>query len=248
MTPEWIYGRNAVREVLSANRRQIYRLFLQIGVEEKPPIPEIRNLAKRSRIPIEAVKRYELDQIAKGHQGVALETGGYPYVGDITEILISARQKNEQPFLLILDIIQDPQNLGSLLRTAEAVGVHGVILPYRQAVGITPAVVNSSAGACEYLLVTRYNLAQALEFLKKQDVWVIGLEDAKGALLLEEINLDGALALVIGSEGSGIRQLVRRSCDIFVRLPMRGKINSYNAAVAGSIALYWMAVKRGMFR
>lgn len=243
MNHEWIYGKNAVREVLRANRRKSFRLYIQDGAQEKPPIPEIRAQAKNLAIPILTVPRVRLDQIAQGHQGVAIETEEYPYA-DIEEVMVLAHRMGEAPFILILDVIQDPQNLGSLLRTAEGVGVHGVILPYRQSVGITPAVVNSSAGASEHLLIVRYNLAQVIAYLKKQDVWVIGLEDVPEALPPEAIRIDGGVALVVGGEGSGMRQLVRRSCDMLMRLPMRGKINSYNAAVAGSIALYLLATTR----
>ncbi len=247
MDTEWIYGRNAVQEVLRAQRRKILRLIIQVSAQEKSPIPEIRQLAKRANIPIETVARERLDAIAHGHQGVGLEVGEYPYV-DIQEILRYARAKREAPFILILDVIQDPQNLGSLLRSAECVGVHGVILPYRQAVGVTPAVVNSAAGASEHLLIARTNLAQTIEQLKKQDIWVVGLEDTPEALPPEMIKLDGALALVVGGEGSGIRKLVRQSCDLLMRLPMRGKVNSYNAAVAGSIGLFLIAQKRDLFK
>jgi 23S rRNA (guanosine2251-2'-O)-methyltransferase len=160
-------------------------------------------------------------------------------------MIILAHKRQEDPFVLILDVIQDPQNMGSLLRTAEGVGVHGVILPYRETVGITPAVVNSSAGASEHLLIARNNLAQTIAYLKKQDIWVIGLEDVPEAVSLAEVRVDGGIALVVGGEGSGMRQLVRRSCDVLIRLPMRGKIHSYNASVAGSIALYSIAEKRG---
>ncbi|MGB9586235.1 MAG: 23S rRNA (guanosine(2251)-2'-O)-methyltransferase RlmB [Anaerolineales bacterium] len=245
MNREWVYGRNAVREVLRANRRKTFRLYIQDGVQEKSPIPEIRGLAKKINLPISSVPRSQLDQIAHGHQGVALETETYLY-SDVDAMILLARNRQEDPFILILDVIQDPQNMGSLLRTAEGVGVHGVILPYRETVGITPAVVNSSAGASEYLLIARNNLAQVIACLKKQDVWVIGLEDVSGAVLPAEVRVDRGVALVVGGEGSGIRQLVRRSCDVLMRLPMRGKINSYNAAVAGSIALYSIAEKRGL--
>jgi len=244
MNHEWIYGRNAVREVLRANRRKIFRLYIQDGVQEKPPIPEIRALAKKINLPVINVTRPQLDQLAQGHQGVALETETYPYC-DVVDMIILAHKRQENPFVLILDVIQDPQNMGSLLRTAEGVGVHGVILPYRETVGITPAVVNSSAGASEHLLIARNNLAQTIAYLKKQDIWVIGLEDVPEAVSPAEVRVDGGIALVVGGEGSGMRQLVRRSCDVLIRLPMRGKIHSYNAAVAGSIALYSIAEKRG---
>jgi len=147
--------------------------------------------------------------------------------------------------LLILDTLQDPQNLGTLLRTAEVVGVHGVLLPFRRTATVTPAVVNASSGASEHLLVTQVNLAQAITSIKEQDVWVIGLESGPDAQLLEKKALRGPLALVIGAEGEGMRSLVRKSCDQLLRLPMRGRIESLNAAVAGSIALYLAWEARG---
>jgi 23S rRNA (guanosine2251-2'-O)-methyltransferase len=141
--------------------------------------------------------------------------------------------------LLVLDCIQDPQNLGALLRTAEAAGVSGVVIAQDRAVGITPAVVNASSGATEHLRIARVtNIARALEKLKKADIWVVGLEDAPDAQDYATADLRGPLAIVVGSEGEGIRRLVRDTCDFVVRLPMLGKITSLNAAVAGSIVLY----------
>ena len=148
-------------------------------------------------------------------------------------------------FFLILDTLQDPQNLGTLLRTAEAVGVHGVLLPQHRAVGITPAVVNASSGACEHLPIAQHNLAQAIDEFKKENIWVIGLEGGPEAQPLGELRLDSAIALVVGSEGEGMRHLVRASCDALLSLPMIGKVESLNAAVAGSIALYMVWQARG---
>ncbi len=156
------------------------------------------------------------------HQGVALEVSGYPYV-PWQEALRASQQAGEMPLLLVLDCLQDPQNLGSLLRTAEAVGVHGVVIPKRRAVDITPAVVNASAGAAEHLnvgIVT--NLAQTLEQMKRANVWAVGLEATPDALPYTEADLNRPLALVVGSEGSGISRLLRERCDFLIRLPMRG--------------------------
>jgi 23S rRNA (guanosine2251-2'-O)-methyltransferase len=163
---------------------------------------------------------------------------------DELEILERARGRGEQPFLLLLDSLNDPQNFGALLRTAEAVGVHGVILPLAHTVEVTPAVVNASSGASEHLLVARSNLAQAIEALKAEDVWIVGLDQAGAELETGMRHLNGALALVVGSEGEGIRPLVRSKCDILLRLPMRGQVESLNAAVAGSVALYLAALTR----
>jgi 23S rRNA (guanosine2251-2'-O)-methyltransferase len=137
-----------------------------------------------------------------------------------------------------LDTLQDPQNLGTLLRTAEAVGVHGVILPKARTALVTPAVVNASSGASEHLLITQSNLSQAMAVLKEAGVWIVGLDGSPDASEPDQIRLDGPLGLVVGSEGEGMRRLVRNSCDLLLRLPMRGCIESLNAAVAGSIALY----------
>jgi 23S rRNA (guanosine2251-2'-O)-methyltransferase len=135
-------------------------------------------------------------------------------------------------------MIQNPQNLGTLLRTAEIVGIHGIIMPLRRAAGITPAVVHASVGATEHLLVAQANLAQAIDTLKEAGAWVIGLEGGEEAQPANKVRLDGPLALVVGNEGEGMRLLVRQSCDVLMRLPMRGQIESLNAAVAGSVALY----------
>ncbi|MFN2152594.1 MAG: 23S rRNA (guanosine(2251)-2'-O)-methyltransferase RlmB, partial [Anaerolineales bacterium] len=133
---------------------------------------------------------------------------------------------------------QDPQNLGTLLRTAEAVGVHGVVIPLARTAQVTPAVVNASSGASEHLLIAQANLSQVISTLKEEGLWIIGLEGSAEASTASQIRLDGPLGLVVGSEGEGMRRLVRESCDLLLQLPMRGQIESLNAAVAGSIALY----------
>ncbi len=241
---EWLYGRNAVYEALRSKRRQLFRLRLAQGVEEKGHLAEILRMAAAFKLPIEKVARNSLDSIASGHQGVALEASGYPY-SSVADILDMAARRGEAPFILILDVLQDPQNLGTLIRTAEAVGVQGVLLPFRHTATVTPAVVNSSSGATEHLLIVQVNLAQAIQQLKEQDVWVTGLEAGQEAAPLTSMRLDGALALVVGGEGGGMRELVRKSCDVLVRLPMRGTVESLNAAVAGSVALYFAWQARG---
>lgn len=241
---EWISGRNPVYETLCAGRRQVFALQIAHGAQVKGRLAEIERLAQARRIPIRQVERRELDRLDAGHQGVALEASAYPYSG-LVDILERAGQLGEPPFVLILDALQDPQNLGTLLRTAECVGIHGVILPLRHTAGVTPAVVNASSGASEHLLVAQANLAQTIERLKTAGVWIIGLEGSPAAQPLEKVRLDGPLALVVGSEGQGLRPLVRSTCDTVVRLPMRGRIESLNAAVAGSVVLYlaWQARK-----
>jgi 23S rRNA (guanosine2251-2'-O)-methyltransferase len=234
---EWITGRNPVFETITAHRRECFRIMLATGVEEKGVINQILSLAKENKIPVERVNRQKLDSLGGNPQGIALEAAPYPYA-DLRDILVAAERCEEVPYILILDTLQDPQNLGTLLRSAEAFGVHGVIIPPHSAVGVTPAVVHASSGACEHLLIAATNLAQAISELKQANVWVVGLDAGEDAQDISDINLDGALALVVGSEAEGMRPLVRRSCDVVARLPMVGRIESLNAAVSGSIALY----------
>lgn len=240
---EWISGRNPVYEVLRARRRQVFRLWLAQGVEEKGRLADILKLAGERRLMVERVSRQRLDALGETHQGVAVEASGYPY-STLQDIVRRAEELHEPLFVLILDTLQNPQNFGTLLRTAEAVGVHGVLIPLARTVGVTPAVVHASAGASEHLLIAALNLAQGIERLKQVGVWVIGLECAPEAQPLGQVRLDGALALVVGNEGEGLRALVRKSCDVLVCLPMRGKIESLNAAVAGSVVLYWALQRR----
>lgn len=239
---EWIVGRNPVFEVLSAKRRQPFRLWLAAGIQEKGRVTDIIHICSGKKVDIERLPRQRLDPLGEGHQGVALEASGYVY-STLSDILVNAGAKKEPPLILILDTIQDPQNLGTLLRTAEIVGVHGVLLPLRQTVTITPAVVSTSSGACEHVLVAQANLAQAITTLKDAGLWIVGLEGSPIAQSPGTFRLDGPLALVVGNEGQGMRSLVRDSCDFLMRLPMRGQVSSLNAAVAGSIALYlaWQA-------
>jgi 23S rRNA (guanosine2251-2'-O)-methyltransferase len=244
---EWIYGRNPVYETLRAGRRQTFRLRIAQGVQEKGRLAEILHLCSQRKMPVERAPRPALDGINPGHQGVALECSGYPYAV-LPDLVDLSSQRDEPALILILDSLQDPQNLGTLLRTAEACGVHGVLLPLRHTVAVTPAVVNASSGASEHLLVAQANLAQAIAALKSAGLWVIGLESGSEALHPEKVRLDGPLALVVGNEGEGMRPLVRKSCDQLLCLPMRGRIESLNAAVAGSIALYLAWEARGGFQ
>lgn len=235
---EWITGRNPVYEVLRAQRRDLFRLQVAQGAEERGRLQEILRMADERGLPVTRVERQTLDRLGEGHQGVALEAGEYPYAG-VQDILALARERGEALFVLVLDMIQNPQNLGTLLRSAEAVGVHGVVIPLARAAGVTSAVVHASVGASEHLLVAQANLALALAEMKEEaDAWVIGLESGPKAQPYDRVRLDGALALVVGNEGEGMRQLVRKHCDVLASLPMEGKIESLNAAVAGSILLY----------
>ena len=234
---EFLYSRNAVYETLHAKRREVFRIQVAEGAQEKGRLDEILQLAKSRRTLVERVPRPRLDKVHQNHQGVVAEVSAYPY-SDLLEILDYAKQKDEPPFVLILDSLNDPQNFGSLLRTAEAVGVHGVILPLAHTVEVTPAVVNASSGASEHLRVARWNLSQAIDVLKESELWIVGIDQAGTEIEAGSRHLRGATGLVVGSEGEGIRPLVRSKCDILLKLPMRGQVESLNAAVAGSVALY----------
>ncbi len=234
---EFIYSRNAVYETLRAKRRDVFKIQIAEGAQEKGRLADILQMSKERRIPVEKVQRGRLDKVHQNHQGIVAEVSRYSY-SDVVEILELAAQRNEQPFILLLDSLNDPQNFGTLLRTAEAIGVQGVIIPLAHTVEVTPAVVNASSGASEHLLIARANLAQVIDVLKEADVWVVGLDQAGAEVEPGSRHLKGALGLVVGSEGEGIRQLIRSKCDIVLKLPMRGRVESLNAAVAGSVALY----------
>ncbi len=236
---ETLYGRHAVLEALRAGRRRALRLFLAEGIQERGTALEILEMAHQRGIPVQRVRRSELDRLGTAdHQGVAMEATPFPYV-ELEDILAATAARGEPPLLLLLDHLQDPQNIGTLLRTAEAVGIHGVILPKRRSAGITPAVSNASAGAVEHLRVAQVtNLVQAIEKLKRAGMWIVGLERVAGAIPYDQADLSGPLALVVGSEGEGLSRLVREHCDWLVMLPMFGQISSLNAAIAGSIVLY----------
>jgi 23S rRNA (guanosine2251-2'-O)-methyltransferase len=235
---EIVYGRNAVYETLRACRRELFGLQILDTVDPSPRIDEIVQLAESQRVPLRHVHRLKLEDRGIHHQGVALEVGPYPYV-DLADIREFAEQSAQLPFILILDSLQDPQNFGTLLRTAETVGVHGVIIPLAHTAQVTPAVVNASAGAVEHLRIAPSNLAQSMDALKQSDVWMVGL-DPRGQPLGSAASdyFSAGLALIVGSEGQGLRDLTRKKCDMLLRLPMRGRIESLNAAVSGSIALY----------
>lgn len=237
---EILYGRQPVRETLRANRRQVFTLLLAQGIKPGGVVRQILTLAEQSGVPVQRVNRRELDKMGGevNHQGLAAEVSGYPYL-DLTVLLDPARRAGAPPFVLLLDHIQDPQNLGSLLRTAEAAGVDGVVIPGRRAAGVTPAAVRASAGAAEHVRVAQVtNLVQAMERLKAEGMWFAGLEAGPNAQRHTQADLCGPLGLVVGSEGRGLARLVRETCDFLIHLPMDGQIESLNAAVAGGIALY----------
>src|SRR5439155_26264002 len=221
--------------------RRVRRLLLDSGA--RPTDADVRLLvaaAERAQIPVERVPRVRLDGIALRHQGVIAEVEAFAYM-PFQELEQRIKLAGEEALVLVLDSLQDPQNFGTLLRTALAVGVTAVIIPERRAVGVTPAVSRASAGAVEHLAISQVvNLARALEALKRLGVWVIGL-DVHGGKAYDEADLRGPLGLVVGSEGTGLGRLVRENCDLLIHLPMKGATESLNAAVAGSIALYHIA-------
>lgn len=241
---EQLYGRHAVLECLRANRRTTHRLMLAEGVKDAPILREITSLAQARRIPVAAVPRQTLDAISDHHQGVAMLAAEYTYAS-VDEMLALASRQGQPPLLLLLDTLQDPQNFGNLIRAADAAGAHGVIIPERRSVAVTPAVVNASAGAVEHLLVARVvNLAREIEGLKQRDVWVAALQADPRAQDLYSADLSGALALIVGSEGEGVSRLLRERADFLLQLPMRGHVESLNASVAGAVALYEIVRQR----
>ncbi|MBK8834635.1 MAG: 23S rRNA (guanosine(2251)-2'-O)-methyltransferase RlmB [Anaerolineae bacterium] len=233
-----LYGRHAVLESLRAGRRGFRRLWLADGGRDAPILREIIEAAEAANVPNQTAPREAFDAISLHAQGVALETGDYPYAG-LDDMLALAARRDEKPLILILDTLQDPQNLGSLIRTADAVGAHGVVIPDRRSAAVTPAVANASAGAVEHLLVAQVvNLAREIDALKQQDVWVAALQDDPRATDLYRTDLRGGLALIVGNEADGVGRLLRDKADYLVKLPMRGRIASLNAAAAGTVALY----------
>lgn len=231
-------GRHAVVEAIKAGRG-INRILLADGLRG-PSVHELRDLARENGVTVDVVSRAKLDAtVPEGvrHQGVLAYVAPVAYVA-VEEIIAAARERGEDPLLLLLDSIEDPQNLGALLRTADAAGVHGILLPRRHSVPLTETVARVSAGALEYVPVARIgNIAQTMRALKEQGFWIAGA-DMAGEEMYDRANLTGALVLVIGSEGRGMSRLTRDLCDFTVRLPMRGKINSLNASAAGAILMY----------
>ena len=231
-------GRHAITEAIKAGRG-INRILLADGLHGGA-VHELRDLAREHGITVDTVGRAKLDAAVPDgvrHQGALAYVAPVAYVA-VEEIIAAARERGEEPLLLLLDGIEDPQNLGALLRTADAAGVHGILLPRRHSVPLTETVARVSAGALEYVPVARIgNVAQTMRALKEQGFWIAGA-DMAGEETYDRANLTGALVLVIGSEGRGMSRLTRDLCDFTVRLPMCGKINSLNASVAGAILMY----------
>lgn len=231
-----IEGRNPVVEALKSGR-PINKILIGSGVNPRG-LSELYSLARARGIPVQPVDRKKLDALAqtRGHQGVIALAAAKEYV-EVDDILAIARQRGEEPLLVLLDELEDPHNLGAILRTADAAGAHGVVITKRHSVPLTGAVAKASAGAVEYVPVARVaNLVQTMEYLKKEGCWVVGAAMEAEDLYFHR-DLTGSLALVIGSEGKGLGRLVKETCDYCVRLPMQGQINSLNAAVAASVML-----------
>lgn len=241
---DYVWGRYPVLEALRS-RRRVHKVLVAQGPRD-PTLTQVLDQARRIGVPVETVSRRRLDELSKSanHQGVMALTAPRDYV-DVEDIFARAEERGEEPLIVVLDMIQDVQNLGSLIRTAEAVGAHGIVIPEHRAAGLTPAVDKTSAGAVEFVPVARVtNITRTLEDFKRRKLWVIGL-DGEAKTRYDQANLKGPIALVVGGEAKGISRLAREHCDLLISLPMRGHVGSLNAAVAGSVALYEIMRQRG---
>lgn len=231
-----IEGRNAVIEAYRAGRA-IDRIYIQDGCQDGP-VMTIKREARKHDTVIKYVARERLDQLSETgkHQGVIAYAAAYEYV-QVEDILEKAREKGESPFLILLDNIEDPHNLGAIIRTANLAGAHGVIIPKNRAVGLTATVARTSAGALNYTPVARVtNLARTIEELKKEGLWFV-CADMDGTMMYD-LDLKGPIGLVIGNEGEGVGKLVREKCDMVASIPMKGQIDSLNASVAAGVLAY----------
>ena len=237
-----IFGRNAVMELLKSGR-SVNRLFIAEGSRDGS-IQKIFSLAKVAGIVVEFISRDKLDKICGGrHQGVAAKAAAVNY-STVEEILELAASKSELPFIILLDELEDPQNFGAILRTAEAVGVHGVIIPKRRSVQLNATVFKTSAGAAEYVKVAQVvNVAQTLKNLRGLGLKIVG-SDVSAEVDFKQADLTGGIVLIIGSEGKGMRRLTRENCDLLIKIPMVGKINSLNASAAAAVLMYEILFQR----
>ena len=234
----WIYGRRPVLEALRAGRREIWEVIVPSG-PVTDEVEEMISIARARRLPVRAAQRGECDRILGqvNHQCCAVKAGGYPYVAP--EEIYDAAEADPEAIVLLLDHLEDPQNVGSLLRTAEACGVCGVILPEDRGVLVTPTVVRASVGASEHLKIAHVvNLAQAMKELKERNVWLTGLDMTEEAKPFTEVDFRGRCGIVVGSEGNGLGSLVGKTCDFIGYIPMMGQVESLNAGVAGALAMY----------
>lgn len=236
MSKDFIGGRNPVIEALKAGR-EINKIWIAEG-SQKGSIQQILGLAKDANVMVQYVPKRKIEQmVAENHQGVVASVAAYKYA-EIDDIFDKAAQKGEDPFVLILDELEDPHNLGSIMRTADAAGAHGIIIPKRRAVGLTSTVAKASTGAIEHIPVARVtNLSRAVDELKERGVWVAGT-DAKGKQDYRQLDGTLPIGLIIGSEGKGMSRILRDKCDFLVQLPMAGHVTSLNASVAASILMY----------
>ncbi|WP_028552034.1 23S rRNA (guanosine(2251)-2'-O)-methyltransferase RlmB [Paenibacillus sp. UNC451MF] len=240
---EFIAGKHSVLEALRSGRT-INKIWIAENAQKQLTQPIIAE-AKQNGVIVQTADKRKLDQMVEDvqHQGVVAQVAAYDYV-EVEDILALAQSRNEEPFILILDEIEDPHNLGSILRTADCTGVHGVIIPKRRSVGLTATVSKTSAGAVEYVRVARVtNLAQTIEQLKERGIWVAGT-DVAAQQPLYKTNLNMPLALVIGNENKGMGRLIKEKCDFLLKLPMFGHINSLNASVAASVFMYEVVRQR----
>jgi 23S rRNA (guanosine2251-2'-O)-methyltransferase len=238
MMADIIEGRNPVIEALKSGR-PINRILLARDIGRHSAIAEVLHLSQARGIPVEYVTRRVIDESSttSAHQGVIAYAAVKEYVA-LENLLIISKERNEPPLYCILDGIEDPQNLGAILRTAEASGIHGVIIRSRRAVGLTAAVAKASSGAVEYVPVARVsNISQAVVTLKRSDVWVVGI-DPTGKIDYSQVDFRLATAIVIGGEGKGVSDLVKKRCDSVASIPMRGKITSLNASIAAALVMY----------
>lgn len=244
MQDEMIIGKNPVLEALQSGR-PINKIIISEQLNKNTE-RELHQMAKKANTIIQKVPKKRIDQLSKGrHQGIIAYVTAYDYA-TIEEIVENARRKEQLPFIIILDEIEDPHNLGAILRTADATGVHGVIIPKRRAVGLTETVAKTSAGAIEHIPVARVtNIAKTIDELKEQNIWVVGT-DEEGSKDYRTLDGDTAIALVIGNEGKGISRLVKEKCDWTIHLPMKGSIPSLNASVAAGILMYEIYRERNL--
>ncbi|HLS66385.1 MAG TPA: 23S rRNA (guanosine(2251)-2'-O)-methyltransferase RlmB [Pseudogracilibacillus sp.] len=244
MAEEFIYGKNPVLEALQSGR--MVKEVLVSKQLNKQTEREIFRAVKRAKSVMKHVPVERLDRLVKGnHQGIVAVVASYTYVS-VQHLLNVAKERDERPFLLILDELEDPHNLGAILRTADAAGVHGIIIPKRRAVGLTDTVAKTSAGAIEHVPVARVtNIVQTMKQLKEQDLWIVGT-DGESTEDYRQLDGDIALAIVIGNEGRGLSRLTKETCDWLVHIPMLGSITSLNASVAASILMYEVFRKRNV--
>ena len=240
-----IEGRNPVLEALRSGR-SVNRVLLAIDMGRHSAVAEILRLARAAKIPVDYVHRSVIDEasMTSAHQGVIAYAAAKEYA-ELEDLLELSRERGEPPLYCILDGIEDPHNLGAILRTAEASGIHGVVIRSRRAVGLTAAVAKASAGAVEYMPVARVaNIAQAIRTLKKNNVWVVGI-DLGGEADYTQVDFNWPTAIVIGAEGKGVSELVRKKCDSIASIPMKGQISSLNASVAAALVMYEAFRQRG---